>query len=308
MKKLSYLAIFYFFSARAAQVLIITHSYNQPEFIEWQHKTFNKFLHDDFEFVVFNDAVDDTIAQLIIDVCMKLSVRCFRVPQENRGLNAYSVPSRRHAEAAQYSMEMLGFNHDGIVMMVDSDMFLINDFCVVDYLKEHDIAGICQSSSSQKYHYLWAGLIFFKMNSLPEKNTINLSDGFINGERIDTGGNLYYYFQAHPELKIRYLEKYRFMLDNDLRVYIEMPGWTKVYAQCITCKKNGDSCSHNTEILMERGFNKKLVDRIASKRFPPDSEFVLNDIFFHYRCASYFDGSEQKKRLFNEFMNEIVQS
>lgn len=44
----------------AEKVLIITTVYNRPDFIELQAKTFEKFLKDDYRFVVFNDARDKT--------------------------------------------------------------------------------------------------------------------------------------------------------------------------------------------------------------------------------------------------------
>ena len=37
------------------KILIITHNYNRPDFIEIQSATFKKFLQDDYEYVVFND-------------------------------------------------------------------------------------------------------------------------------------------------------------------------------------------------------------------------------------------------------------
>ena len=40
------------------KVLIFTYSYNKPEFIELQYKTFKKFLLDDHELIVFNDAIE----------------------------------------------------------------------------------------------------------------------------------------------------------------------------------------------------------------------------------------------------------
>ena len=45
-----------FVNVAHAKVLVITHSYNRPDFIEIQHKTLKKSLKDEYEFVVFNDA------------------------------------------------------------------------------------------------------------------------------------------------------------------------------------------------------------------------------------------------------------
>ena len=64
------------------KILIITHAYNRPEFIEIQHKTFQKFLADEYEFVVFNDARTDAMANQISEACQTNGVRCIRIPQE----------------------------------------------------------------------------------------------------------------------------------------------------------------------------------------------------------------------------------
>jgi hypothetical protein len=41
------LGIYFFVMLPSEQVLIITYSYNRPDFIEWQYKTLEKFLLDD---------------------------------------------------------------------------------------------------------------------------------------------------------------------------------------------------------------------------------------------------------------------
>ena len=48
--------LFFSLPIYSEKVLIFTYSYNRPDFIEIQEKTFKKFLKDDYEFVVFNDA------------------------------------------------------------------------------------------------------------------------------------------------------------------------------------------------------------------------------------------------------------
>lgn len=66
----------------SAKTLITTQAYNRPDFIEMQHKTFKKFVLDEYEYVVFNDAPDQHMANQITDTCNRLGIRCIRVPQE----------------------------------------------------------------------------------------------------------------------------------------------------------------------------------------------------------------------------------
>ena len=60
-KILFILSLASYFNYSCSKVLIITHAYNRPEFIPLQDITFKKFLKDDYEFVVFNDARDPKI-------------------------------------------------------------------------------------------------------------------------------------------------------------------------------------------------------------------------------------------------------
>ncbi len=46
----------YFIAPLSAKVLLFTFAYNRPELIELQYKTFKKFLLDDYELIVINDA------------------------------------------------------------------------------------------------------------------------------------------------------------------------------------------------------------------------------------------------------------
>ena len=65
-----------------AHVLIFTHAYNRPDFIEIQHKIFQAFLEDDYEFVVFSDAPDENMARQIKQMCDKYNIECIRIPPE----------------------------------------------------------------------------------------------------------------------------------------------------------------------------------------------------------------------------------
>ncbi len=203
--KRNYFFIFIFFTffnynnlIFSTTVLIITHSFNRPDFIEIQDKTFKKFLKDDYTFVVFNDAPQEEISDKIIKTCNRLNVPCIRIPQsihdapylERWPGEDYHHPVVRCANVVQFSLDTLGFDYDGIVMIIDSDMFLIKEFCVQEFLNGFDIAGVLQSR--QHIKYIWNGLVFFNMQTLPDKKTIDFNCGKIDGIGVDVGGHTYY--------------------------------------------------------------------------------------------------------------------
>jgi hypothetical protein len=161
-----------------AKILIITHNHNRPDFIEIQDKTFKKFLKDDYDFVVFNDARQREMCQQINEMCANLGIQCIRIPQSIHAApylpreknEDFQNPAVRCANVVQYSLDMLGFEHDGIVMIIDADMFLIQPFSIAEYFKDDQLAGVPQRR--EHVNYIWNGLVFFYINNITDKHTI----------------------------------------------------------------------------------------------------------------------------------------
>lgn len=198
--------------------LIFTYVYNRPDFIELHVKTFAVFFKDPYEYIVFNDAPSEQMSKNIEQTCAKLNVRCFRVPAHARNRQ---TPSYRHMDGIKYSLEALGFDHNGMVMMVDADMFLIKPFSVKEYMKDHDFIGGYQYRSRDgkseqlqesnfingyrfsdegKIVYTSPCLVFMDMGNLPNKRTINFDGDRVEGVSCDVGGHTYYYFKNNPSV------------------------------------------------------------------------------------------------------------
>ncbi len=262
-------------------VLIMTYSFNRPDFIEIQDKTFKKFLKDDYTFVVFNDASQEEVSNQIIETCNKLSLPCIKIPQSIHdapylqrwpGEN-YNHPSIRNSNVVQFSLDTLGFDHDGIVMMIDSDMFLIKEFCVQDFLDGFDVAGVPQSR--QHINYIWIGLVFLNMETLPDKKTINFNCGKIDGIGVDPGGQTYHYFKNHPEVMPKLIDNQFYPSDFIV----------------------SETTHENVKFLFSHGCT--------------NFECMLNDSFFHYRGGSNWDNQskeyhEGKTAVLNAFINKCL--
>jgi hypothetical protein len=200
-------------------VLIITHSFNRPDFIEIQDKTFKKFLKDDYTFVVFNDSPHEEVSHQIIETCNRLNLSCIRIPQsihdepylERLPGEDYHHPAVRCANVVQFSLDTLGFDHDGIVMIIDSDMFLVKEFCIEEFLEGFDIAAIPQGR--QHIEYIWNGLVIFNMQTLPDKKSINFNCGKVDGIGVDVGGQTYHYFKNHPEVMKKTIDNQHYPAD-----------------------------------------------------------------------------------------------
>lgn len=267
-----------------ARLLVITHSYNRPDFIEIQDKTFKKFLKDDYEFVVFNDAPKDEMCQEITHLCDTLGIRCMRIPQSIHAApylprepnDDYQNPGIRCANVVQYSLDVLGFDHDDLVMIIDADMFLIQPFSVRDFLKDYQLAGVPQKRGH--VNYIWNGLVFFNMSTLPDKDSIDFNCKKVEGVAVDVGGNMFHYFNAHPDLKF-------ISIGNE---YINE--WNE---------------------LSPRQKKHEVVELLYSMQ-PSNIEFLLNYCFLHYRSGTNWDRRtsdyhKTKTEILNDFIEAILQ-
>jgi hypothetical protein len=156
-----------------AKIRILTFHYNQADFIEIQYKTLNKFLSDDFELIVFNDAKTEENEKAIEKVCSQYGIKCVRFKPEwhlTDPLNHYlksrleepstigiwgwsastsleeirNNPSVRHSHVIQYALDHYGYDHDDIVVLMDGDNFPIQPVSIRGLLSSNDIVGFNQ--------------------------------------------------------------------------------------------------------------------------------------------------------------------
>jgi hypothetical protein len=299
--------ILFHYGLFAEKVLVITSAYNRPDFIEIQYNTFKKFLQDDYEFIVFNDANNLSLQQAIQNKCADLGIQCINIPQyihdqpylerwPNEGLHD---PAVRNANVVQYALNNFGYKHKGIVAIIDSDMFLIKPFSIEDFLNGYDMAGVAQSSSKNEraVSYLWIGIAFLNMEKLPEKKLINFNCGQIEEIPVDAGGYMHYYLQKYPELKIKYFGPF---YPPDLYC-----------PACRNAKSTQLVCNHNGEELRRYGLGNDLINALHSGL--ENIEFFIHGAFFHYRGGTNWDHQtkeyhERKTRLFNEAIKNLLNS
>lgn len=285
-----------------AEPLIITHNYNRPDFIEMQYKTFKKFLTDKkYHYVVFNDAQNEEMSQQIETMCATYGIRCIRMPQEihnrpyiKRGKYDHLLGNAniRHANCVQYSLDLLGYDHDGVVFIVDSDVVLIRPFSIDEYMADKDIAGRLNRPCNKAY-YFSPLFCMIHMNRIPDKRSLNFNCGTINEVPGDTGAWSYYYLLEHPDLKtvpVRMTFSHQLFLADK---HINAP------------ENNMTSDDSKRGSYEHFGFNNTEIDFLLKK--PDTFEFYLDNNFFHYRGVSYTTGDAYKLKIFREFIDTITQ-
>lgn len=307
-----------FTSVLSSKVLIITYSYNNPEFIEMQNRTFKKFIRDDYEFVVFSDAPTEPGHKKIDEMCRKSNIKCIRVPQHIHEYPYYlpltmpqiytnhKVPSNvRHVHAIQYSLDTLGFNHDDVVFLIDSDMFLIRPLSISTFMQDCDIAAIFRGGVNEHgvgVMFCWPAVTLLNMKRLPEKNTLNFNCGLLDGCIVDSGGYTNNYLKAHPQLILKHFSS---LSSTDLfcsdrffpqRDYSAMP------------------ISQKIEFWTSKGFNEKEMKFLLQN--PDTIEFIMNGsepLLLHYRGGTNYEKigesyHKNKKRLINGYFDDIINS
>lgn len=317
-----------------AKILICTFSYNKPEFIELQYKTFKKFLQDDHEFVVFNDATEPNMIIKINQMCQSYNIKCIDIPQEiherpylDRSTGSWFVtefnaPSVLYSNVAQYAIDTIGMNHDDILVIFEADLFLIKEFSFYDYLNGYDLAGYNRQADYKgdmaTVRLLWIGLTMLDLKRMPNKHMFNLNCGTCNDITVDCGGHSHFYLKHNPTAQVKYFNK------------IQMNDY-----YCSACEKNKKyRCTHNTRSLKKLGFNQRAIDFIqevpidwGSGVLRPEGlvgehkrnlEFFLNNNFLHFNGgAEYANGSYtnnfnikqfyiDKKNAFLSYINDIL--
>ena len=289
----------------SAKVRFLTFHYNKPEFIEIQHKTFKKFMTDDYELIVFNDAKDPAIEKEIQQTCDKYGIQCVRFKQEwheeaplNDKIAAWvknpkiynphtfishspkdigQQASVRHCHVIRYAMENYGYNHDDIVGLIDGDAFLIKPLSARALLKDYDIAGIEKEYGS--LNYFWVVFIVMDMRTFPNKKDLTFDMAVVNNFIHDTGSDLYHLLLNNP--KIRY-KKYRGVTRNDF-------------------PNKDDETLHNS------GFNDLEIVLLKKENAELPLEFHLEKKVMHFSSSSYnLAGHGDKLTLVKEFVDKIT--
>lgn len=298
-----------------AHVLIFTTAYNRPDFIALQHKSLVKYLKDDFEYVVFNDAAQIADHTAIVEECEKLNIKCIDFPQylhvqpQDPYLEIHVAPCR-HAQVIQYAFDTLGFKHNDIVAILDADLFLVEDFSIRNYMQGYDIAGSEKNgiiwstfSPTNKYTFLWPILLFLDMSKLPDKHTMKFEIMNYDNHYFDSCGSLYFYLRDHPSIKIKKFD----VVNLNAITHALAPAMFTHYHHNKTYYTLDDT--QNRALLEQLNFKNREIKFIQSG--PINIQYFLDNKFFHYMSASNYDKQTEnfhliKTQLFNEYMDKVL--
>lgn len=298
------------------KTMVFTTGFNRPDFIELQYKLFEKFLEDDYQYIVISDANTPERRESIQGICDKLGILCYQVPQaihdmpylQRQPEDNYNNPNVRHCNSVQWAWDNYFSQHEGPVMIIDSDMFLIRPFSVAKTLENYHFAGVfwgtADIETGQPYSYLWLALILLNNPILPEKETICFNCGRLpNTQAIcDSGG-----------WTSLYIKKFEDSLKIKMFSYLQGHQFYCPYRYASEEAQTFDRFS-NEEIyadLTRRGFAEAEINLILKK--PNTIELLGDNHFLHYRAGSNYENySNQfladKDTILREFFDTLLQN
>lgn len=294
----------------SAKIRFLSFQFNRPDFLEIQCKLLEKFILDDYEIIVFNDAKDFDSEKSIRDVCQKNNIQYIRFEQdwhELDPLNEYIKTSLedprnsselgfgltngplttkiisqqgsiRHCHVIQYAMSHFGYNHDDIVVLLDHDLFPIKPISIRALLTEQQLIGI-DSESLQEIHYLWVPFIAFDPKRLPNLEDLKFHCDIINNVLYDSGSHSYHYLKNNPNVDCK---MYRRAYDKEF-YYLTI------------------------QELKALGFSREEIQLIKSLPWPGCIEFYVDRHFIHYGSGSWDFHPIKQGAVFN-FLNKVLKN
>jgi hypothetical protein len=298
-------------------IKIISTHLSDSRFVYFQKKLLDKFMIEDFEFIVFDDSQNemnrlnrksDTFEsqdkESIKKVCSDLSVRRVEIPN-----SIHTNPSLVHknpsfvpndpcgwcANAVQFSVNWCfdNLDPDDIVLNIDGDMFPICSFSVSEFMDGYNLAGVPQHR--EDIEYVWNGIFGFRVGGV-DRDLFQWSPI----PKCDVGGMMKYYLEKNPNYKkIFHL-------------------WSCTWNMDSLDTKNGIPAPHIVNFL--DSLNYKIPDSIKifiendPRNVRSNNEILyFSEIYhpglIHYRAGGNWDGfnrhEDRKKHFFNFFSHLI---
>jgi len=291
-------------------IRIISTHISDPVFVYFQKKLLDKFISDDFEFIVFDDSENKNNFYSrrlgsfkpdgIKKVCSELSIRRIEIPD-----SVHSNPSLVHknissisndptgwcANSVQFSVNWCFDNLDrgDIVFSIDGDMFPILSISITEFMKGYNLSGVPQHR--ENIEYIWNGIFGFRVGEI-ERDLFQWAPI----PKCDVGGMMRYYLEKNPDYKkIWHL-------------------WSCTWNMNMLANKENINPPHVDRFLQTMDYKIPESLEYFTSRDPRnvktgDTEMFFSELyhpgFLHYRAGGNWDSFDRhesrKKNLFNFF-------
>ncbi len=299
------------FLSLEGKIRILTFQYNRPDFVEYQYLGLSKFLKDDFELYVVNDAPNDALREAIQTVCNSYPIihvdypphwhienalnkeiqdkittprsnSWFSYPLVNGKVELYEIANQcsvRHAHLINYVMDKFGYGHDDIVVILDGDVFPLKPFSFRDILAGNPFTGIDREAQngSTKINFPWVACMILDPAKLPNFREMKFGFGLIEGILADTGSQVLEYFEKYPEVAMRLHER-EYHRENSQNVF-----------------------KQDVEVFKDV-LSKKTIKNL---KFPLDFEFFFNHTLMHIGAGTGIN-SQTREKNFTIILDSVI--
>ena len=181
------------------------------------------FLEDEYEFIIINDAKGDMQKQ-VADECTRLGVKCYDTP-DNLLKNTGSVAAAATMQW-MYDKVILKEYRNSLCLNIDSDMFMIREFNVTEFMGDAAFCGLPQWRGNVEH--FWNGVLIMNVPHMPEPETLVMYCGIVKGENVDNCGFTHYYMQR-PDVKLKRLAHTSHIREENKNLHVFPPEVLEAY-------------------------------------------------------------------------------
>lgn len=166
------------------KISIFSFAVNDKFPIDIMHRQFKKYMKEDFEFILFNDAYDPQMEKNINTIATYNKITCKKVPQN---IHAVQNPSECYASTLNWAIHDYAVNNNcEIVVLIHTDVFPICDVSVGDIIGNNIVASTTEfrilDGKGVSYFYPAFTIVNMKLLKNPRELDFGLDAG------LDTGG------------------------------------------------------------------------------------------------------------------------
>lgn len=176
------------------KVSVFAFAVNEKFPIDIMHRQFQKYLKDDFEFILFNDASSLQTEKDINTIASYNKIKCERVPQS---IHKVHNPSECYASTLNWAVrEYAVKNNCEVIVLMHSDVFPLCEASILNILGDHMIASTMEFRimDGKGINYFYPAFTIINMKRLG-KHIGELDFGLDVG--LDVGGKTKNFIEAH---------------------------------------------------------------------------------------------------------------
>jgi len=164
---------------------IFTFVFNRPDLLQKQIDCFKKFFVGQYELNVVCDYREDTYVETFKTICVDNGIKFYpHKSEDNLSPSAYHGASVTWA----YTELMLKEYSDDYALILDHDMFLVDEFNLCNHMEDYAVSGCLQERADVKY--VWPGLTILDLDAVKDIQ-FDFLPCIGDGQMLDTGGGTY---------------------------------------------------------------------------------------------------------------------